>query len=209
MTSRSPDSKVLARRPRTAHVRAALVEAAARVLERDGYAGLTVRAVATEANVAPMGIYTHLNGKEGLVTAAVTRGYDELAAAVAYRSNLPAEQALRVSGLAYRAFALAHPVTYGLMFGERLSNEVRGEIADHTEPAFEALSVVVRTSQSAGIIRSGDVRALALMIWSSIHGAISLELAQKLQPDQAEVVYGNLLTMIRCGLAPAPVPPKL
>lgn len=68
-------------KPRTrtagADVRSALLRAGRTILERDGTAGLTVRAVAGEAKVAPMGVYNHFDGRDGLLDALVTDGYAE------------------------------------------------------------------------------------------------------------------------------------
>src|SRR3954469_23904765 len=63
-------------------VEQALVDAAERVLVRDGLAGVTVRAVATEAGGAPMGVYNRFGSKEALWAAVLVRGFDELHAAV-------------------------------------------------------------------------------------------------------------------------------
>ena len=56
------------RRPRTpsADVQRELIAAAEAVLERDGPGALTVRAVAAQAGIAPMGVYNRLGGKDGL-----------------------------------------------------------------------------------------------------------------------------------------------
>src|SRR3954449_919923 len=64
-------------------VEQALVDAAERVLVRDGLGGLTVRAVATEAGVAPMGVYNRFGNKDGLVAAVLARGFEGLRAATA------------------------------------------------------------------------------------------------------------------------------
>src|ERR1700735_3026373 len=69
-----------ARRGRTpaADVERELLAAAEAVLVREGPGGLTVRAVATEAGIAPMGVYNRLGGKDGLVDALLIRGFDRL-----------------------------------------------------------------------------------------------------------------------------------
>ena len=58
-------------KPRTrtsaAEIRSSLIRAGRTILERDGEAGLTVRAVAAEAKVAPMGVYNHFDGRDGLL----------------------------------------------------------------------------------------------------------------------------------------------
>ncbi|MFA9444291.1 TetR/AcrR family transcriptional regulator [Egicoccus sp. AB-alg6-2] len=50
-----------------------LIDAAARVLERDGVRGLTTRAIALEAGCAEGSIYNHFGNKEHLLAAAVNR----------------------------------------------------------------------------------------------------------------------------------------
>src|SRR5882724_2043572 len=72
------------RRGRTpsADVERELLTAAEAVLVRDGPGGLTVRAVAAEAGIAPMGVYNRLGGKDGLVDALLIRGFDRLRASL-------------------------------------------------------------------------------------------------------------------------------
>src|ERR1700721_982094 len=71
------------RRGRTpsADVERELLAAAEAVLVRDGPGGLTVRAVAAEAGIAPMGVYNRLGCKDGLVDALLIKGFDRLRAA--------------------------------------------------------------------------------------------------------------------------------
>src|SRR6201992_4387471 len=77
-------AKTPPRRTRTpsADVERELLAAAEAVLVREGPAGLTVRAVAAEAGIAPMGVYNRLGGKDGLVDALLIRGFDRLREAV-------------------------------------------------------------------------------------------------------------------------------
>src|ERR1700761_3846826 len=81
-----------ARRGRTpsADIERELLTAAEAVLVREGPGGLTVRAVAAEAGIAPMGVYNRLGGKEGLVDALLIRGFDRLRAAVDATGGDPA-----------------------------------------------------------------------------------------------------------------------
>src|SRR6201987_1385220 len=81
----TPEHGTTARRPRppSADVERELVSAAEAVLVRDGPGGLTVRAVAAQAGIAPMGVYNRLGGKDGLVDALLIRGFDRLRATIA------------------------------------------------------------------------------------------------------------------------------
>jgi AcrR family transcriptional regulator len=189
----------------TADVRTALVDAAARVLERDGVAGLTVRTVAAEAQVAPMGVYNHLKGKSGLLLAVLQRGFDELTAAVTPASSVPTDQRLVQSGRCYRRFALTHPRTYALMFNTTDADKAAytDAVGPHAAPAFQALIDVVADSQHAGVVRAGEPADLALQIWSAVHGGVSLELTRNFDDEvQAEQAYERLLEMIARGVRP-------
>src|SRR6201981_504141 len=104
----------------SADIERELVSAAAAVLVRDGPGGLTVRAVAAEAGIAPMGVYNRLGGKDGLVDALLIRGFDRLGAAMEAATADTAEPSMRARfiacGLSYRRFALDNPHFYAIMF---------------------------------------------------------------------------------------------
>src|SRR3712207_1232730 len=158
-------------------VQGALVDAAERVLVRDGLGGLTVRAVATEAGVAPMGVYNRFGSKDGLVAAVLVRGFDGLRTAVTEDADPDPVRRLVVSGRNYRRFALAHPQHYGAMFGGwRLPTEASTELVQHASAAFEGLVDHVRYAMALGAVRTGDPVETAQLIWSAVHGAVSLEL---------------------------------
>src|SRR5580692_6917060 len=82
-------------RTRSADVERELLAAAEAVLVRDGPGGLTVRAVAAEAGIAPMGVYNKLGGKDGLIDALLIRGFDRLRAVADATINDTAEPSMR------------------------------------------------------------------------------------------------------------------
>jgi len=182
-------------------VEQALVDAAERVLVRDGLPGLTVRAVAAEAGVAPMGVYNRFGSKEALVAAVLVRGFDALRAAVTGDADADPLARLTASGRNYRRFALERPQHYGAMFGARPATAVdTAELAEHSAAAFGALVEHVRFAMAAGALRAGDPAETAQVIWSAVHGAVSLELAGAvLTPDPA-ATYETLLRLIVDGL---------
>jgi len=178
-----------------------LIDAAVRVLEREGLVGLTVRAVAAEAGVAPMGVYNHLEGKDGLMLAVLERAFDGLRDAVTVPPGPPARDRLRASGQGYRRFALANSVMYELMFGGGVSAEIHERLAPHAEPALGALVDLVAQSQQEGLIMAGDPMLLAVQIWSAVHGAVSLELSGSMpEIEQAEAVYHGLVDAVLRGM---------
>src|SRR5689334_2430086 len=98
-------------------LREALLQAAERVLERDGLAGLTLRAVAREAGVSHAAPTHHFGDLTGLLSELAAVGYRQFNAAMgaANASGTPQEKGM-ASAKAYVAYAQAHPGMYGLMF---------------------------------------------------------------------------------------------
>src|ERR1700678_6974 len=97
-----------------------LVAAAEAVLVRDGPGALTVRAVAAEAGIAPMGVYNRFGGKDGLVHALLIIGFDRLRASIESGDEPEMLDRLRACGLRYRTFALANPNIYAIMFEDAI-----------------------------------------------------------------------------------------
>src|SRR5215216_1949319 len=96
----------------------ALLKAAERVLERDGLAGLTLRAVAREAGVshaAPTHHFGDLTGLLSELAAVGFRQFNEAMAAAGRTETHPLIKAL-ARAKAYVAYAQARPGMYGLMF---------------------------------------------------------------------------------------------
>jgi AcrR family transcriptional regulator len=182
-------------------VEQALVDAAERVLVRDGLAGVTVRAVATEAAVAPMGVYNRFGNKDGLVAAVLVRGFDGLRAAATADDDPDPVARLLACGRNYRRFALANPQHYAAMFGAGFSAAGPSqELAEHATAAFQALVDRVRYGMHTGLLREGEPVETAQLIWSSVHGAVSLELGGSVQTPDPAATYEALLRMIIDGL---------
>jgi AcrR family transcriptional regulator len=206
MVAMSPANTAAGRRARTpsTDIQRELIAAAETVLVRDGPGGLTVRAVAAQAGIAPMGVYSRLGGKDGLVDELLIIGFDRLRDAIAGGDEPDRLARLRACGQRYRQFALANPHFYAIMFEGAIPHEFDSvQVAEHAAAAFDALVANVEVAAAAGGIAAADPRAVAQQIWSNVHGAVALELKGLLQTDDAEAVYrAGVDTMLR-GLAPA------
>jgi AcrR family transcriptional regulator len=182
-------------------VEQALVNAAERVLVRDGLGGLTVRAVAAEAAVAPMGVYNRFGNKDGLVAAVLARGFEGLRAATAAADDADPVDRLLTCGRNYRRFALENPQHYGAMFGAGWAAAVpTEELVDRAGAAFQALVDRVGYAVDRGALRPADPVDTAQLIWSSVHGAVSLELAGLGRTADPAASYEALLRMLLDGL---------
>jgi len=206
----SKAGEVAARRARTpsADVERELLAAAEAVLIRTGPGGLTVRAVAAEAGIAPMGVYNRLGGKDGLIDALLIKGFDRLRAAVELSLDPAAGPdmlaRLYTCGLHYREFALANPHFYAIMFEDTILQERdKPEVGECAKGAFFALVRVVELSAAAGVIAAPDPIEAAQQIWSGVHGAVALELKGLVLSPDPEATYRALLETLIRGLAPA------
>ncbi len=196
-----------AQRTPSREVEGALVDAAERVLVRDGLRGLTVRAVATEAGVATMGVYNRFGNKHRLVAAVLARGFDDLAASIPPDAGIEPADRLQSCGRNYRRFALTHPQHYEGMFGSGVSPADRAAVSTdellhgHGAGAFDVLVAEVSRAMDAGVLRRDDPEETAQVIWAAVHGAVSLELAGVGKVTDADATYERLLTALVTGLA--------
>ncbi|MCS7480394.1 TetR/AcrR family transcriptional regulator [Umezawaea endophytica] len=168
-----------AARHRTAseQVGSALLDAAQAVLDREGLSAVSVRAVASEAGVAPMGVYNRFQNKDGLLIALATRAFGALKDAVG--TGDPVEDPLgrfREGCRAYRTFALRYPQQYRLMFTGVESLASPSPAAEHGSATLQVLVDTIDVAVQQGILRTEPVQA-AQVVWNAIHGAVSLELA--------------------------------
>ena len=200
---RTEQAGPVARRARTPSrdIHAALVEAAEAVLVREGPAAVTVRAVATEAGVAPMGVYNRFGSKDGLIEMLLMRGFAGLRDAVLAPGVHDPVERLRRSGERYREFALTHPRHYAIMFEGALEpGAFSAELTEIAGASFGALVDHVANAMAAGAVRPGDPREAAQLIWSAVHGAVTLELHEICQVDDPAANYRLLLELLIRGL---------
>ena len=191
-------------RTRAVDVERVLLEAAHRLLEREGVDALTVRRVATEAGVAPMGLYHRFGGKDGLISALFVDGFERLARALHDTPMGDALEELHAGSVQYRAFALANPALYAVMF----DRVVPGFTADPDNReactrSFGVLVDAVRRAQASGALRDGDPIEFAQQVWATCHGAVSLELRDLGFVDDRAAHFGRLVSTVIAGLRSA------
>lgn len=187
-------------RHRTAseQVSAALLDAAEIVLDRDGVAAVTVRAVAREAGVAPMGVYNRFSNKDGLLAALAIRAFDDLAAAIDVGPDDGPADRLRRASRGYRRYALSHPARYTLIF------DVGSPAADPTSPVTtrgrEVFETLVEMVRGLTLRRGLDPVHAAQAMWNGQHGAVTLELAGVLQTPDAAATFDQTIDALIRGL---------
>ena len=99
-------------------LRRALIDAARRLLERDGPSALSLRAVAREAGVSPAAPYHHFKDKGELLDAVAHEGWDMLNQAMikARADATTLGDRMVALGVAYVCFARDNPSLYRVMY---------------------------------------------------------------------------------------------
>lgn len=191
-------------RHRTAshEVSAALLRAAETVLDRDGRDGVTIRAVALEAEVSPTSVYNRFTNKDGLIVALATRTLAQLAETIDVPDGAKPVGRLRQSCRNYRDFALRHPARYSLIFGDGSPLEDRSsEVADSGRAVFAILVELIRALDGApDDLASDDLAESAQAVWSAIHGAVTIDQAGIGQTPDAEGSFDKMLDLLITGL---------
>jgi AcrR family transcriptional regulator len=167
----------------------ALLQAGERVLERDGPAGLTLRAVAREAGVSHAAPTHHFGDLAGLLSELAAIGFRRFNAAMVAAGEtqtLPQMKAL-ARARAYVAYAQAHPGMYGLMFRTERLDMTRPSLHEAASASFEGLASTIgagRDRQLTGAALetlSLEQAAAIARNWSLVHGFTVLLLDGRLK----------------------------
>lgn len=157
--------------------RSAILDAARATLVDVGVAALTVRAVAQGAGCSTTGIYTYFGGKQGVLDTLYAEAFGEFHDALypGYGTDgsiLGLHHAIR----SYRAWTLAHPTQYQLMFAFGSSGYTPSlDVVIPTRRTFDALVDLVGHAVSHGDLR-GEPLAIATHLWATQHGYMMLDL---------------------------------
>jgi AcrR family transcriptional regulator len=188
---------------------------ARRLMAAHGTAGVSLRAIAREMDMTAPALYHYFAGRDALITALILDAFNALADALEQvrdsdAASTPAERLMAVA-LAYRGWALAHPIDFQLIYGNPIPGyEAPREI---TVPAatrgFVVIVELIATAMAnSELMPTPEYRAvppelerhlaalrehegyntpllalyLALVGWPRMHGIIMLELFNHIQP---------------------------
>lgn len=165
-----------------AEFRERICDAAFRLFASQGYAAVTMRAIALEVGCSPMTPYRYFANKEeifALVRAEAFRRFaDSQETAAGGYTDLTAR--LCAGGVSYVAFAIAEPDAYRLMFElDPGPAPDQPELLEQSARAWSVLRTSVGLAVDAGLL-TGDADTLAHQFWASLHGLVSLHLSNKL-----------------------------
>jgi AcrR family transcriptional regulator len=197
-----------ARERARAEITAEILKAARGYLATDGAPALSLRAIARDLGMASSALYRYFRSRDELLTRLIIDAYDSLGAvaeareAAVDRSDLAAR--LTAVCESVRAWALAHPNEYALIYGSPVPGYVAP--ADTVRPAARVttllLRIIVEAALAGRIPEAGTPEAeaqpvaaavapirsylppgvpaplvqRALMVWTNLFGVVSFEL---------------------------------
>jgi len=156
----------------------ALVKAGVEILAKEGLGGLSLRKVAKQAGVSHAAPYSHFADKQALIAAISTEGFKQLfnqiSAVFATYKDDP-ENLLIETAWTYLQFALNEPDRFKLMFSSVLEKEKDyPDFVEISQNNYRQLVEIVERCQQANILKEGEPDLIALGVWGTVHGFISL-----------------------------------
>jgi AcrR family transcriptional regulator len=190
------------------NLRQALLEQAARTIQAEGVAGLTLRAVGETLGVSRTALYRHFADKSALLAAVSREGFRTFTQELvgAWEGGGRGRRGFEAMGEAYVRFALTHPAHYRVMFGGFLDASARDpELAAEAQASFQVLVDALIEQQKTGLVRADDPQQLALFIWAVVHGIAMLAIDGQLRegPCNAEDLIRYAGERMRTGIAAA------
>ncbi|PLP57086.1 TetR/AcrR family transcriptional regulator [Mesorhizobium loti] len=171
-----PQTAQTRREQQKAALRSELVAAAHKLVQEEGYEGLTIRKLAKMVGYAPMSVYSYFADKQDILFALAEDAFQILARRIEQNAPDDPIDALRAVMTEYAAFGLGNPNEYRTVFMTEKTKLPEGrsfEKLDEENPAMKLLIDRVEACVAAGKLK-GDPHAIATMLWATGHGTISL-----------------------------------
>jgi AcrR family transcriptional regulator len=167
------------RQRRSEKTRQTILDAARRIIARDGIRDLSMREIARQIDYSPAGLYEYFDSKEEIIQTLCAEGHARLSASLRQvdESLSPAEY-LQAIGLAYIEFALNNPEHYLLMF---TNVPAAGQLEEMLSEgsSFPILLQGVQRGIDAGVFRARPgfgLYEMAYAAWALVHGVAMLRI---------------------------------
>jgi AcrR family transcriptional regulator len=195
----------------------ALIEAATEILAKEGVSGLSLRKVASMAGVSHTAPYAHFADKQALIAAISTEGYrwlyERINAVVQQYPGDPLRQLVEAAW-AYVSFALRYPARFKITLSGVIEKEKEyPEFVEASQKSFGLVVRIVEACQDEGVLRSGPADAMAVSVWSQVHGFASLLLEGQISHTLLDrwtirkLLVFNLNQITRVEITPYMFPP--
>ncbi|MER7513801.1 TetR-like C-terminal domain-containing protein [Streptomyces lavendulae] len=180
-------------RPRTNDetVKERLVVSATEMLATRPRESVTVRALAAAAGTSTTAVYSLFDGKDGVIgevrNRAVAGLFQDLSAVPTSEDPLADLYALAT---AYHRWGRTNSHLYTVLFGGVQSFDPSGAVgtSDPIRPLLMAIDRALTES-----VLAGEATLIALSLWATLHGLVTLELAGALDATTAETAFQSTI----------------
>lgn len=172
--------------------RTKILNAASELFLEGGLGALSVRAIASKAGLSTIGIYSHFDGKQGILDTLYIEGFERVADAMDMSSSdATPRQKVMECAKAYLEVADKFYAHYRLIFGE-LDDNYQPSLAAR-EVAEKAFSSLVKGVGSILPDEAShrDRQREALHVWAIVHGYVGLKnhaVSQIVEPHEWNVL---------------------
>lgn len=179
-----------------------LLSVAERAFADQGVEGVSVRQLAQQLGCSAMTPYRYFRDKNEILAAVTAAALDRCSGGLEAAFAAPGSAWERSAAVrkAYLCFAFENPRAYKLMF-DLPHPEISSfpDLADAVQRAEQIMTAPLELLVKDGFL-VGDPRLLGRIFWSAIHGAVSLQLAGKLDSSPSfDSVLENMLRFIVSG----------
>jgi AcrR family transcriptional regulator len=168
-----------------AEMKVRILDAAKSLFLDKGFEKTSIRNIADLIEYSPGTIYLYFKDKNELLFELHQMAFEKLIIALTkINQEGDSMDKLEAMGHGYIKFAFENPEMYNLMFimeAPMESLECNNDIWDDGMKAFDLLKTLVGLCQSEGYLSSYDLEDASLMVWSFVHGIVTLKSRKRLE----------------------------
>jgi AcrR family transcriptional regulator len=174
-----------------------IVNAALTFLDREGWDGLTINALATQLGTKGPSLYNHVVSLEDLRRTVRMRVIDDIITMLArVAEGRTGDDAVLVMASAYRSYAHHHPGRYSAFTRMPLG----GDDPEYAAATRAAAAPVIEVLSSYGLDGEEAFYA-ALEFWSALHGFVLLEMTGVMDDIDTDALFSDMVLRLAAGMS--------
>lgn len=184
-------------------IRQTILDMAGLILREEGPQALSMRKLAERVGASTIVLYTYFKNKQDIFDGLYREGFRRLKQDLeSTPQDLPPIEYVMALGRSYHRSAIQNPTYYQIMFSHTVPGFIpSGESLSFSLESLRILESGVQRCLDAGLVKGVSAGAIAQVLWSTLHGVISLELfgyvsSKEMAQDRLELA----LRTIRDGL---------
>ena len=173
-----------------------IVNAALTFLDRDGWDGLTINALASQLGTKGPSLYNHVDSLDDLRRTVRMRVVDDIIGMLnTVGEGRTRDDAVVAMASAYRSYAHHHPGRYSAFTRMPLG----GDDPEYTAATRAAAGPVIEVLSSYGMDGEHAFYA-ALEFWSALHGFVLLEMTGVIDDIDTDAVFTDMVLRLAAGM---------